>query len=233
MEQKRKCIVFFLFIVNISMITVTATSSSSNITIFQVVNNGTQFMINLDYDLESTPVRDETKSVVILLLISLPTDTGLKEIKGAMLFIRTPLGDNLLFWTLNDPFITNTIWNLGQEYTHYQVSYTELFLTFLESPDINNPELIWNVLAKNIVVNTVTDSQNDFQEILGFFLQDVASLYGIPEETEPTTTTTTTTTTTSLTTISETTTGIATGFIILTSLSGVLLIIKRKNRRKN
>ena len=212
------------------MITVTATSSSSNITIFQVVNNGTQFMINLDYDLESTPVRDETKSVVILLLISLPTDTGLKEIKGAMLFIRTPLGDNLLFWTLNDPFITNTIWNLGKEYTHYQVSYTELFLTFLESPDINNPELNWNVLARHIEVSTVTESQNDFQEILGYFLQDATSLYGTPEENEPTTTTTTTTT--SLTTTTVTTTEIATGFIIITSLGGVLLIMQRKNKRK-
>ena len=154
-------------------------------------------------------------------------------ITGSMMFFRTNLGDNLLFWTEDDPFMLNSPWYSGYEYSHYQTSSYELMLTFIEFSEYNNPELEIHVLAKKILIGEVDQYTSDFCEILEVFLPDLPSFYKKPVTVETTTTTTPeTTTTTQDETSTDTTSGITSGFLLLTSVGLGLMAIRSKNRRK-
>ncbi len=226
MKQKRRLMVFFILTINVLVVIKASASLAEDIAVVQVVNNGPQVLINLDYDLESTPGRGETKSLVVLVLFTLPNDNNPVVMKGSILFFRTNMGENLLFWTLNDPFDINSAWNLGYENSHYLTSYHELLLTFIEFTEYNNPELGINVLAKNIAIGEVNSDMNDFGEIFELFLPDLPSYY----EVSTTVGSTTTTTSLSQTPTSETTSSLIPGFLLIASFGIMLVIVLRKKK---
>jgi hypothetical protein len=233
MKQKQRSIVFLLLTINAIAILTVGGSVKEDISVSQITTNGPQVLINLDYDLESPPERDETESLVILVLFTLPVEKDMMGIAGSMMFFRTNLGDNLLFWTEGDPFIFNTPWYSGDEYSHYQTSYHDLMLTFIEFPEINTPELKIHVLAKKFQTGEVNQFTTDFREVLEVFLPDLPSFYKKPVTVETTTTTTPDTTTTSQDETSTDTTGeITSGFLLLTSVGLVLISIRSKKQRK-
>ena len=57
MKQKRRLMVFLILTVNVLVVIKASASLVEDIAVVQVVNNGPQVLINLDYDLESTPGR--------------------------------------------------------------------------------------------------------------------------------------------------------------------------------
>ena len=228
MKQKRRLMVFIILTINVLVVIKASASLAEDIAVVQIVNNGPQVLINLDYDLESTPGRGETKSLVVLVLFTLPNDNNPVVMKGSILFFRTNMGENLLFWTLNDPFDINSAWYLGYENSHYQTSYHELLLTLIEFTEHNNPELGIDVLAKNLAIGEVNSDMNDFGEIFEFFLLDLPSYY----EVSTTIGSTTTTTSLSQTPTSETTSSLISGFQLIASFGIMLVIVLRKKKEK-
>ena len=233
MKQRQKLIVFLLLTINALAIQTAFASVKEDITVLQVTQNGPQVLINLDYDLESQPGRDENDSLVILVLFTLPVEKDMIGIASSMMFFRTNLGDNLLVWTEGDPFVFNTPWYSGNEYSHYQTSMNELLLTFIEFPDYNTPELEIYVLAKKFAISEVDQHTSDFREVLEVFLPDLPSFYEKSVPIDTTTTTIPVTTTTTLDETSTDTTGeITSGFLLFSCVGLVLIAIRSKNRRK-
>ena len=229
MKNKYYSVASFLFILtSLLIITVSATPNMENVSIFQVTKNGPQLMVILDYDFNTAPVRDSEKALVVLTLLSLPSDDGMMAIEGSLLFIRTDEGDSFLFWTLCDPFISSVIWQEGNEMEHFLADQNELSLIFIEFSNYDDPELEIVVLAKILEPVSIDPRTNDFQEILFSFIPDLP-VY--PDTSTSTTTTTTTTTTKSIVSTTTTTTHVSYGFEWIVGLGIIYTVGVRKQRK--
>jgi hypothetical protein len=190
MKQKYASMLFLLLFVSFNLFTSTG-ACASDISIFEVTKSGSQLLVTLDFDFSTAPARGETKSLVVLILFSIPLDDANNYV-GSMLFFRTNDGNKVLFWTLGDPFSAFGIWQIGSENGHFQVDQHQLSLIFIEGSFMDDPDLQINCLAKFLEIGPFDQENVDFQPILNEFRPDVELLEenGIVA-TIPTTTTST------------------------------------------
>ncbi len=220
MKPKNVSLVFLLGLLSFgsfSFLTLTgAILLDSDVSISQVTQNGSSFWITLDYDFSVAPAREETESLVVLILLTLPLgDTN--QYVGSLLFFRTTTGNNLLFWMLGDPYASVGLWQSGSEDEHFQAVYNQLSLIFIECPDMDDPGLSIIALAKLLEIGTIDQITVDFHPILNEFLPDLQSIEVIPLDSTSTTTTK------------------AKGFpgFLLPVNLGILILIGLKHRKKD
>ncbi len=202
-----------------------------DISLLQIVHTGSNLLITLDYDISAAPGRGETESLVLLILLALP-EGEFQPTVGSLLFIRTSSGNRLLYWILDDPFFSSELWEQGMEHVHFQVDYKELSIIFIESPEMENPNVKILFFAKLLDIGNVNNTVTDFQPILEWFKADLEFIDGTKISEEPTTTITSDGTETNNipTTTTTTTAKVTQGFQILLSV-GLLIFIGLKRRK--
>ncbi|MFX1283916.1 MAG: hypothetical protein ACFFB5_09685 [Promethearchaeota archaeon] len=217
------------------------TSNEEYIEVHQVIQNGPNILIELDYDLSSTSLLDTNESLAVLVIFSDSTNEDTLTIQAAMLFFHTDDNQFLLFWMLGDPFKQAQNWQEGTENEHFQTDGDQLTLTFIEFVGAQEPEITVSVYAR-ITSSEINAYTTDFRIVLDQFIEELTTQTTSEETSGPLTTgkTTSSTTgtgkterTTSTKESSQTKTDIASGFTIL-SIFGILLsvvIIKRFTRK--
>ncbi len=170
-----------------------ASTSDSEISILEVSQHGVNIWVTIDYDFSIAPARGETKSLVVLTLLSLPSDSADNEVTGSLLFVRAPLGDYYFFWMLGDPFTENDMWLSGSINEHFQTDQNQLCLIFIEYPEMENPDLEIVVFAQLLEIGNTDLNNSDLFSIVYEFLPYLESIEMLPIVTTTTTTTTTTT----------------------------------------
>ena len=177
MRQKQFLVVILLLILTFSTNFVSGEIQEDNISVLQVVHTGSSLTITLDCDISAAPGRGEIESLVILVLLTVPEGNN-QPIVGSLLFIRTNTGFRLLYWILGNPYLSTELWQEGMENIHFQVDYNVLSLIFIESPDMENPNVQPIVFAKLLDIGNVETSVTDFNIILEKFRADIEILQG-------------------------------------------------------
>ena len=173
MKNKQVLTLACLLFVSSSLLTLTnAHIVSSAISILEVTQNGSNIVITLDFNLSIPPDRGETKSLVVLILCPLSSEET-NCYNGAMLFFRSPDGDNRLFWMLGDPFSLETTWNSGSNPEHFRIDQNQLLLVFIENMQMSHSSLEIQVFAKYQEVGPISHYSSDFIPILALFQPDL------------------------------------------------------------
>ena len=233
MRYKQAFFIFLLLILAFSMNFAQGETNEQEIAVLQMVHTGSNLLITLDFDISAPPGRGETESLVILILLTLP-EGGFKPTVGSLLFIRTSLGDKVLYWILGDPFSSAELWQQGMEDIHFQVDYKDISLIFIESPEMLNPNVEIFSFPKLLDIGNITTTITDFQPILERFRVDYEFIRGTESTDESMTTTTTTGEETETSSLEPTTTKEVTGYpgILIPLCLGLLVLVglRRRNR---
>ncbi|MHA1979215.1 MAG: hypothetical protein ACW98I_20100 [Candidatus Hodarchaeales archaeon] len=233
MRRKQVFFIILLLILAFSMSFAKGETHEQDISLLQMVHTGPNLLITMDYDISAAPGRGDTESLVMLILLALP-EGGFLPAVGTLLFIRTSSGNRLLYWMLNDPFLSAELWQQGIEEIHFQVDYKEISILFIESPDMENPNVEIISFIKLLDIGNLTTTVTDFQPILERFRADYEFMAEAVSTEVITTTTIDISEGTETSDIPSTTTpGVAgePGFLISLCLGLLVLIgFKRRNR---